>query len=265
MEIVTVDLDVTSYWEITWSNEFHVLFLVFILSSLEEWPFDNTWILLSRFKDWDGVIGKVEWDNKSSINILWGLGIESCCISEDFFVVINKFKEVNLRFFGDQIVDVTKGIDFISEAIVWRNLNNNSWSCFNWFDISNWEVSMVSVEEVILGEYVYSADFEDSTICSEVSIELDFITGKISVTNELLTWLIYVEYLWQFLSSEVHWKWVSSVIREMNFSDFDSVVSKEIVPNELKILRFDKESQNFSIVVKELLLRWNSTTAKFLF
>lgn len=46
----------------------------------------------------------------------------------------------------------------------------------------------------------------------------------------------------------------------MNFSDFDSVVSKEIVPDKLKVFRFDKESQNFSIMVKELFLRWNSAS-----
>lgn len=201
MEVVTVDLDVTSYWEIAWSNEFHVLFYILILSSLEEWSFNNTRILLSRFKDWDSIIGKVERDNESSINILWGLGVESCCISEDFLVVINKFKEVNLRFFGDQIVDVTKGIDFISEAIVWRNLNYNCWSWLNWLNISNWEVSMISGKEIILSEFIYSADFEDSSISSEVPIEFNFITSEISVSNELLTWLIYVEYLRQFLSS----------------------------------------------------------------
>ena len=50
----------------------------------------------------------------------------------------------------------------------------------------------------------------------------------------------------------------------MNFSDFDSVVSKEVMPDKLKVLRSGEESQHFSIIVQELLLGRYSSSSKFL-
>ena len=50
----------------------------------------------------------------------------------------------------------------------------------------------------------------------------------------------------------------------MNFSNLDSVVSQEIVPDELEVLRFSEESEDFPVVVQELLLRWDSATSKLL-
>ena len=49
----------------------------------------------------------------------------------------------------------------------------------------------------------------------------------------------------------------------MNFSDLNSVVSKEVVPLKLKVTTESVESQYLSIIVKELFLRLNSTTTKF--
>jgi hypothetical protein len=50
----------------------------------------------------------------------------------------------------------------------------------------------------------------------------------------------------------------------MNFSDFDSVISQEVMPNELKIIGFSEESEHLSIVVEELFLRWHSSSSKLL-
>ena len=51
----------------------------------------------------------------------------------------------------------------------------------------------------------------------------------------------------------------------MALSDFDSIISKEIMPDELKTLRSDEESEYLSVEVKELLLRGNLSSSKFLF
>ena len=50
----------------------------------------------------------------------------------------------------------------------------------------------------------------------------------------------------------------------MNFSNLDGVVCQEIVPDELEILGFSEESEDFPVVVQELLLRWDSATTKLL-
>lgn len=50
----------------------------------------------------------------------------------------------------------------------------------------------------------------------------------------------------------------------MNFSDLDSIISKEVMPLELEVTTSGVESQNHSVIIKELFLRLNSSTAKFL-
>ena len=92
---------------------------------------------------------------------------------------------------------------------------------------------------------------------------MNFITGKISVTNELLTWLVNSKSLWKLLSSQVYWEWITSVIWEMDLTDLYCIISKEILPDKLKVITFCEESQNFSVVVKELFLRWYSSSTKF--
>jgi exosome complex RNA-binding protein Rrp42 (RNase PH superfamily) len=51
----------------------------------------------------------------------------------------------------------------------------------------------------------------------------------------------------------------------MNFSDFDGVVSQEVVPHELEVFAAGEESEDLSIVVQKLLLRGDLSTSEFLF
>jgi len=60
MEVVTVDLDVSSDWEFSWGDELQGLVDVLILLSGKEWSLDDTRILLSWLKDRDSIIGQVE-------------------------------------------------------------------------------------------------------------------------------------------------------------------------------------------------------------
>jgi len=50
----------------------------------------------------------------------------------------------------------------------------------------------------------------------------------------------------------------------VDFSDFNCVVSQEVVPNELEVHRLDEESENFSIVVQELFLRGHPSSSELL-
>ena len=50
----------------------------------------------------------------------------------------------------------------------------------------------------------------------------------------------------------------------MDLSNLNSIISQEVVPLELKIFGLSEESEDFSIVIKELLLGWNSSTTKLL-
>ena len=48
----------------------------------------------------------------------------------------------------------------------------------------------------------------------------------------------------------------------MNLSDLDGVISQEVMPLELKVSTLSEESEYFSVVVKELLLGWNTSTSE---
>ena len=109
-------------------------------------------------------------------------------------------------------------------------------------------------EEIVLCKFIYAFNSEDSTVSNKFPLEFYLIASKVSISNELLTGLIDGESLWQFLSSQVYREGVSSVIWEMNFSDLDGIISQEIVPHKLEILRFSEESENLSVVIEELFL-----------
>jgi len=50
----------------------------------------------------------------------------------------------------------------------------------------------------------------------------------------------------------------------MAFSDLNGIVGKEVVPHELQVLAHGEESKDLSVIVQELLLRWNSSSSELL-
>ena len=64
-------------------------------------------------------------------------------------------------------------------------------------------------------------------------LESNLITGQVVVTDEGLSGLIHIESPRQFLSAEVDREGVSTVIGEMHLSDFNGVISQEVMPDEL--------------------------------
>lgn len=242
MEVVPVDSNVATNWHFAWSNESIVFVYIFVLSSLQKWSLDDTRILLGWLEDWNGVISQVEWNDKSPIDVLWYFCIESSCVSQDFFVIIDVFEEVNLWLLGYEIINITKGIDFISKSVMWWYLNDYSISWLWSLDLWDWEVTMISAQKIVLGEFINTSNAKGSSIGNEFPIVFNLITSQISISDKLLSWLIYGESLWELLSSKVHWERVSSVIWEMDLSDFNSIISQEIVPLELKICGLSEES-----------------------
>ena len=204
MEVVAIDLDVSSDWELSWGNELHELVDVLVLLSGKEWSFDDTRILLSWLKDRDGVVSQVERNDEPSVNIFWDFGVESGGESQNLLIVINVLEEINLWLLWDEIVDITEGVNFVSETIVWWNLDNDGISWLNWHDVTQCEVLSISLEEIVLGEFVDSLNLEASAISNQVSLEINLVACQISVTNELLSWLIHIESLWQLLSSKIN-------------------------------------------------------------
>jgi len=151
---------------------------------------------LSWLEDGDGIISQIERNDKSTVNVLWDFSVESSSISENLFVIINIFKEVYLRFFSDKLIDVTERIDFVSKTVVWWNLNYNRVSGFWLLDVTEWEMSLVSAQIVILSEFVDTVDIENSSISYKRLVKTYLVTGKISVTDEFMSRLIDLESFW---------------------------------------------------------------------
>ena len=233
MEVVAVDLDISTDWKVSWSNELHVVVDILVLVSLKEWTFNDTRVLLSWFEDGDGIISKVERDDKSSVDVFWDLSVESSSVSQDLFVIVDVLEEVNLWLLWDKFLNITKRVLFITETIVWWNLKWNLWNWSWLFNVTEFEVSLVLISIVLLSESIDTSDFEVSTVSIEVLSWEDLICGKVSISNEDLTWLLHVEVFWESLSSQVDGMVVSSVIWEKAFSDLDSIIGKEVVPDVL--------------------------------
>ena len=75
-----------------------------------------------------------------------------------------------------------------------------------------------------MSELVNTEDGENTSVGNQVLIWVDLITGQVSVSNELLTWLVDAKGLWELLSSEVHSERVSSVVGVVDFSNFNGII-----------------------------------------
>lgn len=96
-------------------------------------------------------------------------------------------------------------------------------------------MSVELILEVIGSELINTSDLENSSVGDQIFVSMDFITGKVSVSDKVLSWLVNIKGFWKLLSSEVHREGVSSIIGKVDFSNLNGIVSKEIVPDELKI------------------------------
>ena len=86
---------------------------------------------------------------------------------------------------------------------MWWYLDNNGISWFWLNDLAAWEASSISCEIVVLSELVNTKDGEDTSVSYEVLLWVDLFACQISITNELLSWLVDAEGLWEFLSSQI--------------------------------------------------------------
>lgn len=139
MIVVPIDLDVSANWQVSWSDEFISVIDVLVLGSLQEWSFNNTRVLLSWLENGNGIVGQIERNDESSVNILWDSCVESGSVSEHLLIVVNVLEEVNLWLLGDQVVDVTKGVKFVTKAVVGWDLDLN-WASWSWeSNVTEWE------------------------------------------------------------------------------------------------------------------------------
>ena len=76
----------------------------------------------------------------------------------------------------DRVIDIAERVDLVSETIVRWHLDDDGVSWLHWLDVTKWEVSMVSVQIVVLGHLVYANYIEYSSVGNQFFIEFNFIT-----------------------------------------------------------------------------------------
>jgi hypothetical protein len=55
---------------------------------------------------------------------------------------------------------------------------------------------------------------------------------------------------------------ITTIVRVVDFTDFNGIISKIVVNDKWKFFGVAEESQNFAVVIKELLLAWDFATTK---
>jgi len=145
---------------------------------------------------------------------------------------------------------------------VGRDLDRLGFSHGRAFNTTDREVLSEIRFHVLVSEFIDTCDSELSTKSIDGAVGLDFVAGKVVISDVSLSGLVYIERLGQLLSLEQKGERVSTIISVMALSDFSGIVSQEIVNDKLKVITSSEESENSSVIVQELFLGSNSTTAE---
>ena len=96
MEVISIDFNVSSNWEVSRCNEFVVLVNILIFATLKEFAFNNAGVLLGRLINRNGVVGEEERNDEAAINIFRNTSVQASSITKDFALIINCLEEVFL-------------------------------------------------------------------------------------------------------------------------------------------------------------------------
>ena len=108
-------------------------------------------------------------------------------------------------------------------------------------------------------------DVEKATKSIDRLVWVDLIAGQVVVTDEAEARLVNIGSEGELLSSKELWEGVTTVVWVMDLTDLNSVISQVVLYDKRKIFRLAEEAEHFTIVIKELLLASNFTTAEGLF
>lgn len=238
------------------------LVYVLILSAFKELSFGDSRVLLGGLVDRKAVVGQVEGNNEASVHILRNASVEASGVTEDLLVVIDALEEVALWLVGHKFVNVTKGVNFISESVVGRNLDGLGFAGFREFNLAHVEVHVVLVLIELLSVLIDTSDTENSAESVDLTARGDFITSQVVVTNHVLSRLVNAKVIRQSLSSKEKSEGLAAVVRVVYFTNFDGVVSQVVVDNERQVFAAGIETENLAIMIEELFLGCNLATSK---
>lgn len=254
VERVTINLHVTSDSHVSWRNEGIALVNVLVLALVQELALDNATVLLSGLVDANVIVGQVEGDDKPTVNIFRDARVELGGETENLLVVVHCLEEVNLWFLRDQLVHLAKSVPLVTKAIVgWgHRLHGLRW--LGELHLTEWEVVAVPLPVELLSEGIDAIDHVDASVGVDVRGRCDLIAGKIVVTDEVLTWLVYIEAIWQLLTAKKNGEGVTTVVRVVALTNLERVIRQVVVHHIRQVVAGREETENATIVVEELFL-----------
>ena len=109
---------------------------------------------------------------------------------------------------------------------------------------------------------VNSCDHIDLSISIDVAGWSNLISSKVVVSDEGLSWLVNIETVWEFLSSEEESEGITSIVWMVDLADLYGIVSQVVVDHIWEIIANSEETEHLAVMIQELLLGCNLTTSK---
>jgi len=123
VEVVSVNSDVAFKGHVGRGDPVLVFVDILVLLSLEEFSRDDSRVLLVWLVDSNAVVRQVERNDETAVNVFRNASVETGSESQDLSLVVKSLEEVGLWSIGDELVNVTEGVLFLShEGVVRRNL-----------------------------------------------------------------------------------------------------------------------------------------------
>lgn len=261
---VAVNLDVAANSQIRWSDEFVVLVHVLVLLAAQEGALDDATVLHSWLVDRDAVVRQVERDDEAAVDVLGHARVEARVVAKDLLVVVHGLEEVALRLLGHQVVDIAKRILFAAETVIWRDLALSRLRSLGHLHARDFEVAVEVLREVGLGGGVHTQNLVVATVSGDAVLGVDFVASQVVVADEVKAGLVHHSLGGQTMSLQNHGESITTIVRVVNLTDLDSVVSQEIVHNVGKVLALAEEAKNLAVFVQELFLAGNLATTESL-
>jgi len=262
VEVVPVDLDVAADRHVTGRYKLVVVVHVLVLAALQELALDDSRVLLGRLEDRDRVVCEEERYDEFAVDVLRHTRVETRDVTQHGLVIVHILKEIPLWLLWQQSINETQRIYLVSKTIVRRDLSDCRASGSRVLDLTNLKVTAELCLIEVSCEVIYSSYLVVATECIYCLIWENLIIGQIVVTQESKTWLAHAEAIGDLPSLKKKSEVISAIIGMVDFSDFASIICQVVVNDVRHFIIASIESEDFAIIVEELLLRGDSSTSE---
>lgn len=202
VERVAVDLDVSADGQVRQVQERVVVVHVSVATSVQELALLNARVFLSRLINSNRVVGDVERDNKTAVDVFRHLCVQFGGEAQNHVCVVDALEKVHLWFLGHQSVHLTQSVLFVTESVVRRNLRGHllrhSWK----LNLSHGEIVAVSLGVEVLGESVDALNIVAASISVDGVSRGDLVGSEVVVPDHVLAGLVHSKAIRQALSLE---------------------------------------------------------------